>query len=82
MSAVSSRIRISIVILIFVLYILWSHHININLTSVTSIVTPQCSYTSHPDLLRDTSHVNGWQPIGHTYEEQIHLRNMSTIVAL
>lgn len=82
MSAVSSRIRISIAILIFVLYILWSHHVNINLTSVTSIVTPQCSYTSHPDLLRDTSHANGWQPIGHTYEEQVHLRNMSTIVAL
>jgi hypothetical protein len=28
------------------------------------------------------SHANGWQLIGHTYEEQVRLRNMSTIVAV
>ncbi len=33
-------------------------------------------------LSRNASYVNGWQPMGHTYEEQIRLHNMSTIVAL
>jgi hypothetical protein len=73
--------RVSVAILIFILYLLWFRGTNINFTSVTHIVNTQCSCTPHSNVLRNMSHANEWKLIGHIYGEQVRLRNMSTIVA-
>jgi hypothetical protein len=83
-TALSYTIRLSAAILIFALYILWSYDIKINFVPVTTFLKTQysCISRSNATSSRNTPYINGWQPMGHTYEEQIRLRNMSTTIAL
>jgi hypothetical protein len=82
MAATPSSIRISAALLILVLLVFLCCNMNKNSTAVLTIVDTQCPCLSSPNQLSDTSfHADGWQPIGHTHEEQVHLRDMSTVVA-
>ena len=82
---ITKTTRISIYILgvvhVVVLIIFLSRYVDIKFTFVTSIVTPVSlckSFSDHTNgAFRD---IDGWQPIGHTYEEQVRLRDMSTMI--
>jgi hypothetical protein len=83
-AASSFIMRLSTAIFMIALYILWSYDMKIKFVPVTNFLNTQysCISRSNATIGRNTSYINGWQPMGHTYEEQIRLRNMSTIVAL
>lgn len=81
-SAVSLRIRIYIAIIIFVLYILLVHGMNMNFINVTRSFNIRRSCSLRSNATRNISYENGWQLIGHTYEEQVYLRRISTVIAL
>ena len=56
-------------ILICASFILWSYDRKLNFVPAKRILTTEY-------------YINGWQPIGHTYEEQIRLHDMSNTVVL
>jgi hypothetical protein len=68
-SAVSLRIRISIAIIIFVLYILLFHGMSMNFINVTRSFNIRRSCSLRSNATRNISYENGWQLIGHTYEK-------------
>ncbi|CAF1430733.1 unnamed protein product [Adineta steineri] len=79
----SSKICISIVLLILILFIWWlPRYMNPDYISITITQNSDPLRTSYIDLSNDISHLaDGWKPIGHTLDEQNLLHDMSIVVA-
>ena len=78
----SFRVRIFIAILILAPCILLTYNMNIYLASIKLLTRNQLICVSDPIPPKKRSNANGWQPIGHTYEEQVRLFNIATMVAI
>ena len=77
-----SKDRVAAILLGLALCIVLFHCKNTNLTPVTNVVNNYITYRSYPQHINSTSlWTSGWQPVGHSYDEQVRLRDMSTVVA-
>jgi hypothetical protein len=76
-------VHISVAALILNLFFLLLRLMNTN--SIFGATIPHIQHTCvslYPSELTDASnHVNGWQVVGHTYEEQVRLRDMAIAIA-
>lgn len=76
--SISHRIRIFIVILTFLWCVSLFYSININVATIKNPFELQCLYNSSYSYVTESiPKKDGWQLIGHTYEEQVHLRQIS-----